>query len=117
MDELRSRAQDALLTKAIATEQQLDGNSPSAELLAMEEVTDEMGISMASHGILTVDDLADQSIDELMVVDDMDEELAARLIMKARESWFSESEEETTSETNAEPQQSAENAAAGQANA
>ena len=38
------------------------------------------------------DDLADQSIDDLMVVQDMNEELAGKLIMKARESWFAEEE-------------------------
>ncbi len=92
VDELRSRAQDALLTKAIATEEKLDGNTPSAELLAMEGITEELGLDMASHGIQTVDDLADQSVDDLMVVQDMNEELAAKLIMKARESWFAEEE-------------------------
>lgn len=95
VDELRSRAQDALLTKAIATEEKLDGKTPSAELMAMEGIENEMAYNMAMHGILTVDDLGDQSIDELMVVDDMDEELAAKLIMKARESWFEEAEGET----------------------
>ncbi len=47
---------------------------------------------MAAHEILTVDDLADQSVDDLMVVQGMNEELAATLIMKARESWFAEAE-------------------------
>lgn len=94
VDELRSRAQDALLTKAIATEEKLDGKTPSQELLEMEGIESEMAFNMAAHGILTVDDLADQSIDDLMIVDDMDEELAAKLIMKARESWFVEEEAE-----------------------
>jgi len=92
VDELRSRAQDALLTKAIATEEKLDGKTPSEDLLAMEGVEPEIAYNMAAQGILTVDDLADQSVDDLMVVDDMDEELAAKLIMKARESWFVEDE-------------------------
>ena len=48
---------------------------------------------MAAHGILTVDDLADQSVDDLMIVDEMDEELAAKLIMKARESWFTDEDQ------------------------
>ncbi len=92
VDELRSRAHDALLTKAIATEEKLDGNTPSAELIAMEGMNEELALDMASHGIQTVDDLADQSIDDLMVVQDMNEELAGTLIMKARESWFAEEE-------------------------
>ena len=92
VDELRSRAQDALLTKAIATEEKLDGKTPTAELIAMEGMSEELALEMASHEILTVDDLADQSVDDLMVVQSMDEELAAKLIMKARESWFVEEE-------------------------
>jgi len=92
VDELRSRAQDALLTKAIATEEKLDGKMPAEDLLTMEGIENEMAFNMAAHGILTKDDLADQSVDDLMIVDDMDEELAAKLIMKARESWFAEEE-------------------------
>ena len=87
---MRSRAQDALLTKAIATEEKLGGNTPTAELIAMEGMNEELALEMASHEILTVDDLADQSIDDLMVVQGMNEELAATLIMKARESWFAD---------------------------
>jgi len=93
VNELRSRAQDALLTKAIATEAKLGGNVPTPELIMMEGMNEDLAIEMASQGICTVDDLADQSVDDLMVVPDMDEELAARLIMKARESWFVEEEE------------------------
>jgi N utilization substance protein A len=94
VDELRSRAQDALLTKAIATEEKLGGKTPSDELIAMEGMSEELALEMAAHEILTVDDLADQSVDDLMVVQGMDEELAATLIMKARESWFAEAEAE-----------------------
>lgn len=90
VDELRSRAQDALLTKAIATETKLGGNTPSPELIAMEEVGEELALEMAAKDIQSVDDLADQSVDDLMEVAGMNEELAARLIMKARESWFVE---------------------------
>ena len=92
VDELRSRAQDSLLTKAIATEEKLDGKTPSAELKEMEGVTPELALEMAGHDILTVDDVADQSVGDLMDVQGMNEELAAKLIMKARESWFDEEE-------------------------
>ena len=94
VDELRSRANDALLSKALATEQQLGGKAPSEELLAMEGMNEELAIKLAMQGILTIDDLGEQSVDELMIVDDMDEELAGKLIMKARESWFAEAEAE-----------------------
>ncbi len=92
VDELRSRAQDALLTKAIATEEKLDGHTPGADLIAMEGMSEELAYDFAGQGIVSVDDLADQSVDDLMVVEGMDEELAGKLIMKARESWFAEEE-------------------------
>ena len=92
VDELRSRAQDALLTKAIATEEKLDGHTPQPDLIAMEGMSEELAYDMAGHGIVSVDDLADQSVDDLMVVEGMDEELAGTLIMKAREGWFAEEE-------------------------
>jgi len=90
--ELRNRARDALLTKAIATEEKLGDNMPSEELLAMEGMDEETAHFIAAAGFITLDDLAEQSVDELMVVEDMDEEKAARLIMTARERWFAEEE-------------------------
>jgi len=92
VDELRSRANDALLAKAIAEGQGEGGKAPSEDLLSMEGMTDELATRFAALGISTRDDLGEQSVDELMVVEDMDEELAGKLIMKARESWFAEAE-------------------------
>jgi len=45
---------------------------------------------MASRGIITMDDLAEQSVDDLLDFSGMNEERAAKLIMKAREPWFAE---------------------------
>ena len=88
--ELRNRARDALLTKAIATEEHISENMPTEELLAMEGMDDETAHYIAAAGFTTLDDLADQSVDELMVVEEMDEEKAAKLIMTARARWFAE---------------------------
>lgn len=88
--ELRSRARDVLLTKAIASEEQLEMAEPAEDLLAMEGITEELAKLMASKGIATVDDLAEQSVDELTEIDAIDAEQAATLIMKARESWFTD---------------------------
>jgi N utilization substance protein A len=90
--ELRNRARDALLTKAIATEEQISENKPTEELLAMDGMDEETAHNIAAAGFTTLDDLADQSVDELMIVEDMDEEKAAKLIMTARERWFAEEE-------------------------
>jgi len=88
VEELRSRAQDVLLTQALVTENKIKSLNPSDELLAMEGVSAELAVSLAEIEVTTVDDLADLAVDELMVVDGMDEDTAGKLIMKARESWF-----------------------------
>jgi N utilization substance protein A len=91
VDDLRGRARDALLIKAIASEEKLETTAePAQDLLDMPGIDPDLAQKMAKHGICTVDDLAEQSVDELMEVDGMDEERAASLIMKARESWFAE---------------------------
>ncbi len=90
---LRQRANDVLLSRAVANDEDLDA-VPADDLLAMDGMDEALAYALARKGIGTMDDLAEQSVDELMEFDDMDEERAARLIMKAREPWFAESEQE-----------------------
>ena len=97
VEELRNRARDALLTKAIASEEALGEHEPAEDLLNMEGMERRLAFHLASQGIVTMEDLAEQDIDELMRFENMDEELAARLIMKAREPWF-EAEAEAEAE-------------------
>jgi N utilization substance protein A len=52
---------------------------------------------LASHSVISMEDLAEQSVDELMEIEEMDEERAAKLIMTARAPWFAD---EATSEDN-----------------
>ena len=87
-NELRTRAKDALLTKALADEESVESVQPAEDLLGMEGMDAILAKAMAAQGIITMEDLAEQSVDELMVIDDMDEEKAGALIMKAREPWF-----------------------------
>ena len=89
VNQLREGAKDALLTRAIASEETLV-KEPAADLLAMEGVDEALAYTLASHGILTMDDLAEQSVDELVEAAGIDGERAAQLIMKAREPWFTE---------------------------
>jgi N utilization substance protein A len=88
--ELRSRARDMLLTKAIASEEQLESAEPAQDLLDMEGMNQNLALTLASKGISTLDDLAEQSVDELIEIEGVDEDQAAKLIMKARESWFAD---------------------------
>lgn len=87
--ELRSRAKDALLTQALASEEQTT-KKPEQDLLEMEGMDDVLANALAGRGVVSMEDLAEQSVDELMEIDGMDEERAATLIMKAREPWFAE---------------------------
>lgn len=92
--ELRDRARDIMLTKAIVSEEQLVDAKPADDLLAMEGMDEGLAYELARHGIVSMEDLADQSVDELMVIEDMDEERAARLIMTARKPWFESMEQQ-----------------------
>ena len=94
VEELRNRARDYLLTQAIMQEEVLEENKPAEDLLNMEGMDDTLAAALAAKGICTMEDLAEQSVDEIMDIDDMDEERASALIMKAREPWFAEAEAE-----------------------
>jgi N utilization substance protein A len=93
VEELRNRAKDALLTRAIAKEEVLGGTEPAEDLLEMEGMDRKLAYELASRGVVCMEDLAEQSIDDLMEIDGMDEERAGQLIMTARAPWFEESAE------------------------
>jgi N utilization substance protein A len=93
IDELRNRANDALLTRAIAKEEVLGDTEPAEDLLTMDGMDRKLAFQLASRGVVTMEDLAEQSISELMEIDEMDEERAGQLIMTARAPWFAESAE------------------------
>lgn len=95
VNELRERAKDALLTLAISNEETiLDAAEPSEGLLAMEGMDKELAEQLASRGVTTMDELAEQAVDDLLGIEGMDQERAAQLIMKAREPWFAEQAQE-----------------------
>ncbi len=90
---LRERANDVLLTRAIASEEGADPASDS-DLRSLEGMDETLADALTALGIVTLDDLAEQSVDELMAIEGMDEIRAGRLIMKAREPWFVDALEE-----------------------
>jgi N utilization substance protein A len=89
--ELRGRARDVMLTKAITSEEKL-GAEPAEDLLTMDGMNEALAYEMASRGVITMEDLAEQSVDELMDIEDLDEVKAGQLIMTARIPWFEEAE-------------------------
>jgi transcription termination/antitermination protein NusA len=92
VNELRQRAKDLLLTRAIAAEEQRNDAKPAEDLLTLEGMDEELAYNLAGRGILTVEDLAEQSIDELIGFGEITEERAGQLIMAARAPWFKNAE-------------------------
>ncbi|MCW9025068.1 MAG: transcription termination factor NusA [Gammaproteobacteria bacterium] len=90
VEELRGRAKDVLLTRAISSEEELTSVEPAEDLLKMDGMDADLAYKLAHIGIVTMEDLAEQSVDELLEVDELDEDKAAKLIMTAREPWFAE---------------------------
>jgi transcription termination/antitermination protein NusA len=88
VNELRTRAKDRLLTKAIATEEKLADAQPAEDLLALDGMDNELAVELAVRGVVTREDLAEQSIDDLLDIDGIDQERAGKLIMAARAHWF-----------------------------
>lgn len=84
---LRERAKAALLTQAIAEEQALEVE-PATDLMEMEGIDKQTAYLLARHGVVTREDLAEQSVDDLLDIGEIDEETAAKLIMTARKIWF-----------------------------
>ena len=94
VEELRGRAKDVLLTRAISSEENLTSIEPADDLKDMEGMNLDLAYRLAQNGVVTMEDLAEQSVDELLSIDEaMGEEQAAQLIMKAREPWFAEQSE------------------------
>ena len=92
VDALRQRAKDVLLTRALASEEKLESSAPAEDLLNMDGMTRELAITLASRGIVTMEDLAEQAVDDLLEIEGIDEQQAAELIMTARAPWFANEE-------------------------
>ena len=88
VEELRSRAQDVLLTKAIAKAERAADIAPAEDLLAVEGMDEELAYTLAGAGILTAENLADLATDELLELAELDEALAQNLIMAARQKVY-----------------------------
>ena len=92
--ELRDRARDVMLTRAIASEEKLTDAKPAEDLLKMDGMDEALAYNLAAHGIVTMEDLADQAVDDLAEIENLDAERAAQLIMTARIPWFEGEESE-----------------------
>ena len=85
-DLLISRSKEALLT--LAMELSSDSDEDSNDLMSLEGVDMTLALELNQKGITDREELAEQSVDELIQLVDMNEEAAAKLIMEARAHWF-----------------------------
>ena len=88
VEELRSRARDALLNEALAAEEGLEEHQPAEDLLNLAGMDEATAYALAERGIRTREDLAEAATDEIADLDDVGAERAAALIMEARKHWF-----------------------------
>lgn len=93
VSELQRRASDVLLTQEIASEEKLSDTKPADDLLQVDGMTEALSRELASHGITTRDDLAEQSVGDLLEIISIDEAEAGKLIMAARAHWFADNNE------------------------
>ena len=93
-EELRARAKDALLTRALASEEKLTSKEPAEDLLALDGMTKQLAEQLCAIDVITMEDLAEQAVDDLLVIDGLDADKAGQLIMTARAPWFEEETEE-----------------------
>lgn len=87
VEALRSRAKDVLLAQAIAGD---DTPEPAADLLAVEGISEELARTLASKNVVTREDLAELSIDDIKEITELTDDEASKLIMAARAHWFAE---------------------------
>ena len=89
VEELRNRARDYLLSKAISSAEGSD-EEYDADLLQVDGVDEALAGQLARGGIKTRDDLAELGADELMELIEIEEDKAGEMIMAARAHWFAD---------------------------
>jgi len=90
IEELRTRAKNALTTQDLVSEEELGSKEPAEDLLTMEGMDKRLAYVLASRDIVTMEDLAEQAIDDLIDIEELDSERAGQLIMTARAPWFAD---------------------------
>ena len=86
---LRERAKAALTTLELAQKESQSGTTPADDLLNLEGMDRTLAFTLASRGICTLEDLAEQGIDDLTDIEGLTDEKAGELIMAARNiCWF-----------------------------
>lgn len=85
---LKNRARDTLLRQALASKEGVGAVEPARDLLELEGMSRHLAYLLASNGVVTREDLAEQAVDDLTDIEGITKEQAAELIMAARKHWF-----------------------------
>ena len=89
VEALRDRAKNALTTLALAKEESLGDSKPADDLLNLEGLDRALAFKLAAKGVCTLEDLAEQGVDDLSDIEGLSDERAGELIMAARNiCWF-----------------------------
>lgn len=89
VEALRERAKNALTTLALAQEESLGDKKPADDLLNLEGLDRVIAFKLAARGVCTLEDLAEQGVDDLADIEGLTDEKAGELIMAARNiCWF-----------------------------
>ena len=83
---IQERAKEVIISDEIAKQQNI--KEPSAELLALEDMTPAIAYKLAERDIITLDDLAEQAIFDIEDIEGLNSQSAGKFIMAARQSWF-----------------------------
>lgn len=91
VESLRERAKNALTTGALAKEENSGANKPADDLLALAGMDRDLACKLAAQGVCTLEDLAEQGVDDLADIEELSDAKAGELIMAARNiCWFSD---------------------------
>ncbi|MFC3394354.1 transcription termination factor NusA [Brenneria rubrifaciens] len=94
IEALRERAKAALTTLALAHEESRGDGQPADDLLSLPGLSREMAFKLAARGVCTLEDLAEQGVDDLTDIEELNDEKAGELIMAARNiCWFGDDNE------------------------
>ena len=88
VEELRTRARNTITNRELADEANRITQEPAEDLLTMDGMTTKLAYDLAAMGIITMEDLAEQAVDDIIEIESMTEAMAGEIIMTARAPWF-----------------------------
>lgn len=88
VEELRTRARNTITNRELADEANRSAQEPAEDLLTMDGMTTKLAYDLAAMGIITMEDLAEQAVDDIIEIESMTEAMAGEIIMTARAPWF-----------------------------